>query len=175
MDDIRILQHHIVQLSKEMQNDQITLHREDVYLCSHLQLCNKRIDNLVTMTQQQQNDTSNLLINRAFDWQVQINAIYERTQLLFKSTQTITQIQSQLYNLPAAVETLRTCTLTSYIIMHTTLVRSVSVTLFILRVQANKWHFLNQEVILSITGYTNTVENNFVLNNCPAMTWPLYI
>ena len=42
-------------------------------------------------------------------------------------------------------------------------VRSVSVRLFILRVKANKWHFfLNQEVILNITGNTNTLENNFL-------------
>lgn len=68
MDDIRILQHHIVQLSKEMQHDQIMVHRQGEHLSSYMQLNNKRIDNLVTMIQQQQNDTSNLLINMVSDW-----------------------------------------------------------------------------------------------------------
>ena len=73
------------------------------------------------MIKQQQNDTANLLINMAFDWQVQITAISQRTQLLFKSTNTIAHLQFQLDNLLAAVETLTTGTLTSYLIPHITL------------------------------------------------------
>ena len=92
MVDIRILQHHIVQLSKEMQNDQIILHRQGEHLSSYVQLNNKRIGNLVTMTQQQQNDANTLIINMAYDWHVQITAISQRTQLLFKSTNTISQL-----------------------------------------------------------------------------------
>ena len=56
-----------------------------------------------------------------FDWQVQITEISQRTQLLFRSTNTINQLQSQLDNLLAAVETLTTSTLTSFLISHTTL------------------------------------------------------
>ena len=54
--------------SKEMKNDQMTLHRQGEHLSSNMQLTNKRIDDLVTMIKQQQNDTANLLINMAFDW-----------------------------------------------------------------------------------------------------------
>ena len=90
-------------------------------MSSYTQLNNERIDNLVVLIQQQQNDTSTLLINMAFDWQVQITAISQRTRLLFESTNTITQLQSQLDNLLAAVETLTTGTLTSYLVAQTTL------------------------------------------------------
>ena len=44
------------------------LHRQGERLSSYMQLNNKRIDNLVTMIKQQQNYTTNLLINMAFDW-----------------------------------------------------------------------------------------------------------
>ena len=47
--------------------------------------------------------------------------ISQRTQLLFKSTNMIAQLQSQLDNLWAAVEILTTCTLISYLLSHTTL------------------------------------------------------
>ena len=97
------------------------LHRQGEHLNSCMQLNNKRTDDLVTMIKQQQNDTANLLINMAFDWQVQITAISQRTQLLFKSTNTIAHWQSQLDNLLAAVETLTTGTLTSYLIQQATL------------------------------------------------------
>ena len=36
LDDIRILQNHIVQLSKEMKNDQMILHRQGEHLCSDM-------------------------------------------------------------------------------------------------------------------------------------------
>ena len=92
-----------------------------------MQLNNKLIDNLVTMIKQQQNDTANLLINMAFDWQEQITAISQRTQLLFKSTNTIAHLQSKLDNLLAAVETLTTRTLTSCLI-HTQLCTQFEIT-----------------------------------------------
>ena len=41
----------------------------------------------------------------AFDWQVKITAITQRTQLLFKSTNTIAHLQYQVDNLLAADET----------------------------------------------------------------------
>ena len=73
-----------------MQNEQIILHHYGEHMISYMQLNKKRIDNLVTLIQQQQNDASTLLIDMAFDWQVQITAISRWTQLLFKSTNTFT-------------------------------------------------------------------------------------
>ena len=63
LDDISVLQNHIVQLSKETKNDRMILHRQGEHLSSYMQLNNKRIDNHVTTIKQQQNDTTNLLIN----------------------------------------------------------------------------------------------------------------
>ena len=51
----------------------------------------------------------------------QLTAISQRTQFLFKSTNTVAHLQSQIDNLLAAVETLTTGTLTLYLIPHTTL------------------------------------------------------
>ena len=52
---------------------------------------------------------------------MQIIAISQRKQLLFKSTNTIAHLQFQLDNLLAAVETLTTGTVALYLIPHTTL------------------------------------------------------
>ena len=67
LDDIRILQNHIIQLRKEMKNNQMILRRHSEHLSSYMQLNNKRIDNLVTMIKQLQNDTAKLFNNMAFD------------------------------------------------------------------------------------------------------------
>ena len=142
LDDIMILQNHIVQLSKEIKNVQMTLRRQGEHLSSYIQLNNKRIDNLVTMIKQQQNDTDNLLTNMAFDRQVQITAISQRIQLLFKSTNTIAHLQSQLDNLLAAVETLTAGTLTSYIIPQTTLQTIIDHVSQTLRDHGNTLHLI---------------------------------
>ena len=51
MDDIRILQNHIIKLGKEMENEQINLHYQGKHMSFYMQLNNKCIDNLVTMIQ----------------------------------------------------------------------------------------------------------------------------
>ena len=76
----------------------------------------------------------------AFDWQ--ISAISQRTQLLFKSTNMIAQLQSQLDNLLAAVETWTTGTLTSYLLPHTTLQNILDHVSQTLRDQGHTLHFI---------------------------------
>ena len=139
-----------------MKNDQIILHRQGAHLSSYMQLNNKRIDNLVTMIKQQQNDTANLLMNMVFDWQVQITPISQRTQLLFKSTNTIAHLQSKLDNLLAAVETLTTGTLTSYLIPCTTLQTILGHVSQTLRNHGNTLHLIYKH---SIHYYTHA---NFI-------------
>ena len=78
---------------------------------------------------------------------MQITAISQRTQLLFKSTNTITHLQSQLDNLLAAVETLTTGTLTSYLIPHTTLQTILDHVSQTLRDHGNTLHLIHKHPI----------------------------
>ena len=175
MDDIRLLQTHISKMGKELQNEQVTLHRQGKHLSSYVQLNNKRIDNIITMIQRQQNKTNNLLINMAFDWQVQIYAISQRTQLLFKSTNTIAQLQSQPDNLLAAVETLTTGTLTSYLLPHTTLQNILDHVSQTLRDQGHTLHLIYTHPIHYYT-HTNFIywrehNNLFITLKLPLMAY----
>ena len=62
--------------------------------------------------------------------------------MLFKSTNTIAQLQSKLDNLLAAVETLTTGTLTSYLLPHTTLQNILDHVSHTLRDQGHTLHLI---------------------------------
>lgn len=87
-DNVDTLQCHVTQLRDAIRKKAIIIHLQGKHLSLYISLNNKSINNIITMIQQQ-NDTAWLLTDIAFNWQVKIAAMNERTQTLIINISTV--------------------------------------------------------------------------------------